>query len=142
MKLHEVIPQAQAIIKAVDELKDIPQFDRINERATAEREEAIEEYGLALVFIQESGEPIDPNATDLLLDNMLIIAVLENAQTNETGRNYLEVTGLVLDAIHQHDWSEPGLRNALVVDNPAYTKVELDSGLDGTFCNFKIKSIG
>ncbi len=139
MKLHEVTPTAQGIITAVNELKDIPQIIGMNSKA--ELESAIADYGIALVFIQESAAPIDPSAPDLFLDNTLIIAVLENPQTNQTGMAGLQITGLVLKSIHQYDWSEPGLTDALVVDNPAYTKGELDTGLESYFCNFRIKTI-
>jgi hypothetical protein len=82
-----------------------------------------------------------PNAPDLLLQNQMIVSVLENPKTNATGLTALEVVGLVLKAVNGYNWGSTGLKNALTVDNPAYTKGELDSGLTTYFCNFLIKTI-
>jgi len=139
MKLHEITPTVQAIITSVAELVDIPQITDINQKKDLET--ALQESGLALVFIQDSGDPIDKSAPDLLLSNMLIVSVLENPKTNETGMNALEVVGRVLKAVHGYDWGSTGLKNALTVDSPAYTRGELDSGLTTYFCNFQIKTI-
>lgn len=141
MKLHEVEPTAISIIAATDTLVDLPRFSGSLKGQKNDLEEAMQKTGLALVFIQESGEPANPNAPDLYLNNMLMISVLENPATNETGMTALETVGAVLKALHQYDWPGRGLKNVLTVDNPAYTKGELDSGLNLYFCNFKIKTI-
>jgi hypothetical protein len=83
----------------------------------------------------------NPGSPDLLLQNLLIVSVLENPKINTDGPSALAATGLVLKAIHQYDWNLRGLKNALTVDNPAYTRGELDSGLVTYFCNFLIKTI-
>lgn len=141
MKLHEIIPTAQAIIAETDAVKELPRFAGPLGNQKKEFEAALEETGLALVFIQESGDPAKPNAPDLYLENILIIAVVENVATNQTGLSNLEAVGHVLKALHQYDWPGKGLRNVLTVDNPAYTRGDLGSGLFTNFCNFKIKTI-
>lgn len=138
MKLHEVLPTAQGLIAAVDELKDIAQVTDLNQKK--DLEDALKNSGLALVIIQESGNA-KPGAPDLFLENTLVVSVLENRTTNQTGMTALQVVGLVLKAIHAYDWGSTGLKNALTVDNPAYTRGELDSGLTTYFCNFQIKTI-
>lgn len=140
MKLHEVISTGAAILAEIPELAGVEVLSDIADQKR-KLEEAIQTRGLALVLIQESGVAANPGAPDLLLTNMLIVSVLENPKTNVDGPHALEVAGLVLKAIHQHNWSTPGLKNVLTVDNPAYTRGELDSGLTTYFCNFQIKTI-
>lgn len=139
MKLHEVMTTATNIIGAVTELAAVPVFS--DGMKKADLEEALQANGLALVLIQESGEPPSASVPDLLLSNMLIVSVVENPKTNTFGLSALEVAGLVLKAIHQYDWPNRGIKNGLKVDNPAYTRGELDSGLVTYFCNFLIKTI-
>jgi len=140
MKLHEVTSTAVGLIEAVTELSDVLIFQNTN-FDKRQLENALKDRGLCLVVLQESGEPSNPNAPDLALTNMLIVSVLENPVTNTGGPSALEVVGYVLKAIHQHDWSAPGLRNVLVVDNPAYTRGDLENGLVTYFCNFQVKTI-
>lgn len=139
MNLSELIPTLQAMLLANDTLKSIPQITELGSKS--ELEAAIQTKGLALVFIQESGALSDPKAPDLLLSNMVIVSVLENPKTNATGITALDGVGQVLKTIHQADWGALGLRNALTVDSPAYTRGELESGLTTYFCNFRIKTI-
>jgi hypothetical protein len=141
MKLHEVEPTIISILEAADTLKDLPLFYGSLKSQKKEFEQAMDETGLALVVIQESGEPAQSGAVDLYLNNILIVSVVENVSTNETGYVALEIVGKVLKAINQYDWPGRGLKNVLTVDNPAYTKADLDTGLLTYFCNFKIKSI-
>ena len=140
MKLHEVITAAKSIIAEISELEGVQIFD---DPADMKRklETAIQERGLALVLIQESGIPTEPSSPDLLLKNLLIVSVLENTKTNTNGPSALQATGLILKAVNQYFWRSPGLKNALTVDNPAYTRGELETGLTTYFCNFLIKTI-
>ncbi len=140
MKLHEVITTIQTILADITELEGVQVFADISDQKR-KLEEALQERGLALVLIQESGSMANPGSPDLLLQNLLIVSVLENPKINTDGPAALSAAGLVLKAIHQYDWNSRGLKNALTVDNPAYTRGELDSGLVTYFCNFLIKTI-
>ena len=140
MKLHEVITTAQTLIAAIPELDGVKVFSDIVDQKR-KMEEALQTRGLALVLIQESGSMANPGSPDLLLQNLLIVSVVENPKNNVDGPAALQTAGLVLMAIHQHNWNSVGLKNALTVDNPAYTRGELDSGLVTYFCNFLIKTI-
>ncbi len=142
MKLSEVITAVTGHLQHDPFLSGLAIIASVAPDHNRRLEAALKETGLAVVIVQSSGVAPKPDAPRLLLHNEVVVSVLENPVTNQTGQGALEVTEQVLESLHQASWAaERGLRSVLQVDTPAYEAGPLDSGLIIYFCNFQIKSI-
>ena len=91
---------------------------------------------------QASGGPAGGKGPQLYLENTVMVSVLENPATNQTGKSCLQCVEEVLQWLHQAHWpTQRGLQNVLTVDTPAYEAGPLDGGLVVYFCNFKVLTI-
>jgi hypothetical protein len=142
MKLSEVISSVSSHLRTDEFLDSLEIIANIEADHNRRLETALKDKGLALVVVQSAGVQAKSTSPHLLLETEVVISVLENAATNQTGKGALEVTEHVLKALHQATWAtERGLRNVLQVDTPAYEAGPLDAGLIIYFCNFRILSL-
>lgn len=142
MKLSEVITTIIDRLQADPFLSSLEIISNIAPDHNQRLETAVKETGLAVVIVQSSGIASQTDAPKLLLYNQVVISILENSRTNQTGKGALEVAEIVLESLHQASWAtERGLRHVIQVDTPAYEAGPLDGGLIVYFCNFQIKSI-
>ncbi|MEE4212844.1 MAG: hypothetical protein V2I43_26660 [Parvularcula sp.] len=142
MKLSEIITTVTGHLLADTFLDGLEVIANIEADHNRRLETALKDKGLALVVVQSAGVQAKSTSPHLLLETEVVISVLENAATNQTGKGALEVTEHVLKALHQVTWAtERGLRNVLQVDTPAYEAGPLDAGLIIYFCNFRILSL-
>ena len=142
MKLSEVVTNVTNHLQSDSFLAGLEIIPNIALDHNQRLEAAVKGTGLAVVIVQSSGTAPKGDAPKLLLHNEVVLSILENPRTNETGKGALEVAEHVLESLHQASWAtERGLRHVLQVDTPAYEAGPLDSGLIVYFCNFQIKSI-
>ena len=142
MKLSEVITAVKGHLSDDPFLAGLEIIPNIAPDHNQRLEAAIKGTGLAVVIVQSSGTAPKADAPKLLLHNEVVVSILENPRTNQTGKGALVVAEHVLESLHQARWTnQRGLQNVLIVDTPAYEAGPLDSGLVVYFCNFQIKSI-
>lgn len=142
MKLSEVMPYVAGLLAAAPALTGIEIISNISPDHNRRLETALRDTGLVLVVVLSSGNSPSANAPRLLLHNQIMVSVLENPLRNQTGKDCMEITEVVLETLHQAAWpTQRGLQNVIAVDTPAYEAGPLDSGLIITFCNFIVKSI-
>ena len=142
MKLSEVMPYVAGLLTAAPALAGLEIISNVAPDHNRRLETALRDTGLVLVVVLSAGTSPTPSAPRLLLHNQIMVSVLENPLRNQTGKDCMEITEAVLEALHQAAWpTQSGLQNVIAVDTPAYEAGPLDSGLIITFCNFIVKSI-
>lgn len=142
MRLSEVIPHIVATLAQNNFFSSIEILATVESGFNLRLETALRETGIALVVAQASGGPAGGKGPQLYLENTVMVSVLENPTTNQTGKTCLQCVEEVLQWLHQQSWpTQRGLQNVLTVDTPAYEAGPLDGGLVVYFCNFKVLTI-
>lgn len=137
MKLSGVVAHVVSIIEAVPTLSGIEVLSSLSADHNRQLESSLREKGFAIVVMQTGGEAVSDKGPQLYLRNSVLVSVLENPVTNQTGLRCLDAVEAVLEAVHQSNWPQQrGLKNVLTVDKPAYEAGPLDGGLVTYFCNF------
>lgn len=142
MRLSEVIPHIVTTLGQNAFFAGFEILSTVEESFNSKLETALREIGIALVVTQASGGPAGGKGPRLYLENTVMVSVLENPATNQTGQSCLQCVEEVLQWLHQANWpTQRGLQNVLTVDTPAYEAGPLDGGLVVYFCNFKVLTI-
>ena len=142
MRLSEVTAQIVTTLRQNTFLAGIELLSTVEDGFNSKLETALRDTGIALVVTQASGGPVGGKGPQLYLENTVMVSVLENPATNQTGKTCLQCVEEVLQWLHQSGWpTQRGLQNVLTVDNPAYEAGPLDGGLVVYFCNFKVLTI-
>jgi len=142
MRLSEVIPHIVTTLGQNTFLSGIEILATVAPEFNTRLEAALRDTGIALVVTQASGGPAGGKGPQLYLENTVMVSVLENPATNQTGKSCLQCVEEVLQWLHQANWpTQRGLQNVLTVDNPAYEAGPLDGGLVVYFCNLKVLTI-
>jgi hypothetical protein len=142
MRLSEVIPHIITTLGQNSFFAGIETLSTVEESFNSKLETALRETGICLVVTQASGGPAGGKGPQLYLENTVMVSVLENPATNQTGKSCLQCMEEVLQWLHQANWpTQRGLQNVLTVDTPAYEAGPLDGGLVVYFCNFKVLTI-
>jgi len=142
MRLRDVMTSVVGTLKADPFFASLEVLHTVEVAYNHKLEAALRETGLALVVTQASGSPTGGRGPHLYLENTVMVSVLENPATNQTGKGCLECVEAVLSCLHQSNWpTQRGLQNVLTVDTPAYEAGPLDGGLVVYFCNFTVLTI-
>jgi len=98
--------------------------------------------GLCLTIVAMAGINENPDELRVKIRNEIVVGVLENPATNQTGHTILEIVEAVIRAVHQSKVeTEKGIRNTVTSDQPAYEIADLDEGPQAYLVNFKFKTI-
>ena len=142
MTLSDIVPTIVTLLNGSEVLSALEILTNADESYNTRLEQALREKGLALVVVQSAGELKDKKSPLLYLTNSVMVTVLENPATNETGTSALGIVEEVLKQVHGTQWkTQKGLQNRYTVDTPAYEMGPLDGGLITYFCNFHILTI-
>lgn len=142
MTLSDIIPTIVTLLRVSESLSTLEILTAADDSYNTRLEQALSEKGLALVVVQSAGQLKDRKSPVLYLENSVMVTVLENPATNQTGVSALAIVEEVLKQVHGAMWkTEKGLKGRYSVDTPAYEMGPLEGGLITYFCNFHILTI-
>jgi hypothetical protein len=101
---------------------------------------ALRTDGICLVVVALAGNLEASDEPLLRIRHEIAVAVIANPAANQSGQTLLGLVERVLKIVHQSK-PAPGLRNAIVADQPAYENANIDAGPQAYVCNFRYKTI-
>lgn len=137
---EEVVAHVDAVLKADEITGKFSVLRNTVDRYDDRLKHALRTDGIAFAVVALGGELSNPGEQLLTIEHQLVVAVIENPATNQSGESLLGLVERVLKVVHQSK-PAPGLRNAIRADQPAYENANIDAGPRAYLCNFRYKTI-
>lgn len=141
MKLSEVMPHVLGLLAANDAVSAVPRIEQTDSEYNSKLETALRDTGVAVVSWLGGGAPFDSNALhEIQLDNHVILTVVENPQSNQTGKTAAEWSALIIGALHHAGHPQSRGPRAIRFDDPAYEIGPLNTAQSIYFINLLVRS--
>jgi hypothetical protein len=123
-------------------LAPIPRIQQIDPQYNQHYEAALQSPGVAFITWFTDGQPAEnADCHQLDLDNVLVLAVVENPTKNTSGKSAFEWVKALLVRLHQLGLPATGGPKPVKLDQPAYTLGPLRTGLVVYFIKLRVRTV-